>query len=105
MNFGNFIPFFDKLVVGNYAFGRKNEKNSSKFPRLKCTTFPSRGSPIRNKNSKYITKLTKGVKLVKKTKEYERAELDVLLFKIEDVITTSSTGGEQVGDEDSFGWA
>ena len=47
----------------------------------------------------------KGVKLVEKTKEYERAELDILLFKIADVMATSSTGGEQVGDEDSFGWA
>ena len=43
MNFGKFIPFFDKLDVGNYAFGRKNEKISSKFPRLNRKAFPLEG--------------------------------------------------------------
>ena len=42
---------------------------------------------------------------MEKTKEYERAQLDVLLLKNADIITTSPTGGEPNGDEDSFGWA
>ena len=42
---------------------------------------------------------------MEKTKEYERAELDVLIFKNADIITTSPTSGEVNGDEDSFGWA
>ena len=42
---------------------------------------------------------------MEKTKEYERAELDVLFFKSVDIITTSPTNGEANGDEDSFGWA
>lgn len=42
---------------------------------------------------------------MEKTKEYERAELDVLFFKSVDIITNSPTSGESNGDEDSFGWA
>ena len=40
-----------------------------------------------------------------KRKEYERAELDVLILKNADIITASPTNGEVNGDEDSFGWA
>ena len=69
-------------------------------------SIPLEGKPKkRTKNSKYITKLKKGVDLVEKTKEYERVKLDILYLKATDVISTSTPGQETDGDEDSFGWA